>query len=182
MFYLVRQRHSAEKRKELEDLGFLDRSPDMKEFVANSRLPSHIEIDESLSLSDKAIHDLNRLIEKRSDECIDFKYPSKEQAIARTAFADLQKAQFTGTILSILGTVVAYRFIRRKTNFFDKGCNSKLLNFTALLGGTGVFWLSTEGAYNKYQGISSHVNKRMSEDFHKMMDLKSEKTAEPQTH
>jgi hypothetical protein len=177
-YLYTRNRYSPEERKRLEDLGMLDRSPDLKEFVASSRLPEHIQVDESLKLSAKTVHDLNRYIERRGEESTDFQYPTREQVIARTAFADLQRSQFTGTVLALLGTVVAYRFIRRKTNLFDHGGNKSLLNFAAILGGTGVFWLTTGGAYNKYQGVSSHINKRMTEDFHKMMDLRNEKEPE----
>lgn len=167
--------YTEEQRAELENLGVLDRSPNMSEFIGRSRLPENIELNESLKLSDRTVYDLKKYIERKADESFDYKYDSKEQVLARTAMLDLRFASQRGTILAILGTYASYKFLQRKTNLVDSKSGARILRIGAFFMGAGVYWITTQGAYNQYAGISARVNKRVGDDFSKMLDLKATK-------
>ena len=147
----------------------------MSEFVGRSKLPENIELNESLNLSDRTVYDLKKYIERQAETSFDYKYDAKEQAISRTAVLDLQSATQRGTVISLIGTYASYKFLQRRTNLVDSKAGSRILRIGAFFMGAGIFWLTTQGSYNQYQGICSQVNKRVGDDFSKMMDLKATK-------
>lgn len=126
-----------------------------------------------LNLTAAQTKQLRELVEKQSNEIVDYTYNPRDIAIARTAIADLKSRDKTGTIISAASFPVACYFLHKKFRWGDNRPARKILYWASFFVSTGIYYAATHDAYNKYRGIATQLNTRISKDFNAMMNLEN---------
>ena len=142
------------------------------EFLANAGLPPTVQLS-SLELTPERLGQIERLIEERSAAVTDYRYPVREQVIARTAMADLKDSERWGAIAGLATYFTVYVLAGRRFGLLGHNVPRRFLAIGSVLVGTGVYHLVTQGAYRNYRGVSYKVNERMSAELSEMMNLKA---------
>lgn len=142
------------------------------EFLASAGLPPTIQLN-SLELTPAQVSQIERLIEERNAAVTDYRYPVKEQVIARTAMADLKGTERWGAFFGLLTYGSVYVFGGRRFQLLRGSIQRRFLGIGAMAVGTGVYHLITQGAYRNYRGVSYKLNERTSQELNQMMNLKA---------
>jgi hypothetical protein len=149
----------------------------LQQFVETAVLPSTVNVQvpakgEYLRLNERQRHDINKFIEERAKDRIDYHYQGRDTALARTAIADLKAIEKWGIAGSVVGFYVFQRFLKRHTNLYSIPATARYARLGCLFAASFGYYAVTQASFDKYSKISSRLNTRVSDEFSKMMDLK----------
>lgn len=142
------------------------------EFAQKALLPAGIDLQGKLEMTPVQRHEIEKFIQKRAEESTDYKYNSREVAIAKTALADLTAANRTG-VLAGLGTWgLSFFLIHRKTGLGNTLARRRVLHFMCFFISAGAYHAFFNPEHVKYAEIANKLNNRVSADFNRMMNLR----------